>query len=371
MKHKKIWIGTGIGLLVCGLVTASILQAQPGEKPFKTVTLEEKEFNESVLTSGHLESEEQQNVYMQPGGGEVERIFVKPGEKVKKGAPLVKFKSSGEVDIDQVKLEVERARVNLNQLNDQLREMQKGGSPAASPPAQNAEAGDGNPPPSSEKELRNQIHLANLEYKQAQEKLNQAQSQLADLTVRSEQVGTVIRVNSSQKTEEGAGPLITVANLKELKVSAEISEYDALKIKEDQRATVRSDALPDKEWSAQVTDVGLLPKEGKAGEGSQQVMYPVEISLNEKAPLKLGSRLMAEIILSAEKAPSLPSKAVIKGGKKDHVFVVKGKKAYKQSVKTGKSGNGHIEIVSGLKPGVKVIANPSADLKNGTEVTVQ
>ncbi|SFS36126.1 efflux RND transporter periplasmic adaptor subunit [Marininema halotolerans] len=371
MNYKKIWIGTGICLLVGGMLTFSLLRTSHGETAVKLVSMEKKEFKETILTSGLLASEKEQNVYMQPGGSEVERLYVKPGDKVKKGDRLVKFKNMNQVDVEAVKLEVERARLSRVQLNDQLQTLKKSSPSPTANTGNDQHTQSGNiETPATEKELRNQLQLANLEYKQAQEKYRQAQEQLADLTVTSQHGGTVIRVNSGEPSQEGTGPMITVADLKKLKVSAEISEYDALKIKKDQRAIVRADALPDKKWSAQVTEVGMLPKDEKIGEGSQQIMYPVSISLNENASLKLGSRLMAEIILSSKKVNSLPVKAVIKKGK-DHVFILKGEKAVKKRVKTGKTGEGRIAIISGITPSDRVIANPSPDLKDGAEVSVK
>ena len=84
-----------------------------------------------------------------------------------------------------------------------------------------------------------------------------------------------------------------VADLDDLKVRADVSELDVMKVKKGQSVTVRSDALPDEEWRGEVIRVGELPKSDEKvvaapGGGSGQVIYPVEVKLEKPLPLKLG-----------------------------------------------------------------------------------
>ena len=64
-------------------------------------------------------------------------------------------------------------------------------------------------------------------------------------------------------------------------------------------------------------------------------------------------------------------KAVVNEDGEKFVYVVKDKKAVRKEVKVGETTNKFIEIKSGVSSKDKVIANPSKDLTDGAEVTVQ
>ncbi|MBA4603587.1 efflux RND transporter periplasmic adaptor subunit [Thermoactinomyces mirandus] len=421
MNYKKILIIVGIGLAICSTVLIAVYRTTKVKLSVNTVTMQKTNFHESILVSGNLESSNVQNVYKPVAGNEVERIYVKPGDAVQKGEPLVKFKPSNKENFEQVKLEVERAQLNLKVLKNQLNALRynnsksrtqppaknddgKTDTPQIPPPAENDDGKTDTPEtltpveqeeykqqtninkltssPSSiqeisynpameqsETELIGQIQMAELELKQAKEKLKQTKSLLKDLTIRSEQSGVVIFVNSLAQKEEETDPLITVADLKNLIVTAQVSEYDILKVKENQRAIVRSDALPDKKWVGKVNEIGFIPREANTIEDSQKITYPIKILLDEPPTIKLRSRLLVEIILSEKNVLSLPDEAVVKEGKKDYVFIIRGNRAFKREVIVGKRRKGRIEIISGLNIDEKVIADPPANLKDGVEVT--
>ena len=61
-----------------------------------------------------------------------------------------------------------------------------------------------------------------------------------------------------------------------MQVTGVLSEYDTLKIKEGQKVTLSSDAVPDQEWQGEVVAIGTLPEESEsiAQTGAQAVQYP-------------------------------------------------------------------------------------------------
>ncbi len=188
--------------------------------------------------------------------------------------------------------------------------------------------------------------------------------------VKSKLQGTVVFIGDSH--QGGSQPLVIVADPAKQKVIAEVSEFDALKIKKGQKVTVRSDALPDKKWSGKVIQVGDYPQSTEGiGGSSSQIMYPVEISLDKAASVKLGSRLIVEITTDSQSVDSLPEDAVVHRDGKDLVFVVDQGRAVEKEVKLGISGKGKVEIVSGVKADEEIIAKPPRDLEDGMEVKVK
>jgi HlyD family secretion protein len=87
--------------------------------------------------------------------------------------------------------------------------------------------------------------------------------------------------------------------------------------------------------------------------------------------IKPGFKLLLEIETSSKKASSLPIKAVVNEDGEKYVYVVKDKKAVRKEVKIGETTNKFIEIKSGVTSKDKVITNPTKNLTDGAEVTVQ
>src|SRR5690606_9279983 len=113
----------------------------------------------------------------------------------------------------------------------------------------------------SEEQIRQEIRLAELEMKQAQKQLETLRKRLDRLTVRSNLSGTVVQVNPNGGRGASAEPLVIVADLEDLKVRADVSELNVMKVKKGQSVIIRSDALPDEEWKGEVIRVGELRSE--------------------------------------------------------------------------------------------------------------
>lgn len=191
--------------------------------------------------------------------------------------------------------------------------------------------------------------------------------------VKSNLRGTVIQVNPPGSTGDDRQPAVVVADMNQLVVQADVTEYDALKVKRGQRVTLKWDADPSREWTGKISRVAQLPKnsgvEG-AGKESDQIKYEVEIRLDQKIPLKLGSRLMASIRTDEQTVKSVPQKALVRKDDKDGVFVVENNRAIWKEVDPGISDGNRVEIRSGLAGKDEIIINPPHDLKTGAEVTV-
>ncbi|MFD1425442.1 efflux RND transporter periplasmic adaptor subunit [Kroppenstedtia sanguinis] len=191
--------------------------------------------------------------------------------------------------------------------------------------------------------------------------------------VKSDLRGTVIQVNPPGATGDESQPAVVVADLNRLVVQADVTEYDALKVKKGQRVTLKWDADPSREWTGKISRVAQLPKHSGAegaGNESDQIKYEVEISLDRKVPLKLGSRLMASIRTDEQKVKTIPQKALVRKNDKDGVFVVDNSRAVWKEVDLGISDGKRVEIRSGLAGKDEVVIHPPQDLKTGAEVTV-
>lgn len=375
--NKKIWIGVGIAAAVATMMTIAVLQRSHAEEPVKVTKLKQQVYVERLTTSGTLTAGKQQMVYLQPDRGDLKKVWVKPGQKVKEGDRLVEYENPTiDAEKDQAELQLKTAKVKLNSLYIQKKRLKQTASSApsgqVSPVNQGANTG------ATKEEIEQQIQLAKLELEQAEKQLDMVEAKESRLLVLSEQNGTVVQVNENAGAGTGgtgavAEPIVVVTDLSQLKVTANVSEYDALKVKEGQAVTIKTDAIPDQEWAAKVEKVGMLPKTNPAAEAADQeaqVTYPVDIKLEEAVPMKIGSRLMIQITTSNEWVNGLPQSAVKENGERNFVFVVEKGKAIQKPVKTGRSNGQIVEILSGITADQQVIVNPPADLKTGMEVEI-
>ncbi len=100
--------------------------------------------------------------------------------------------------------------------------------------------------------------------------------------------------------------------------------------------------------------------------------FKVQVNLGWSA--KLHPNMSARMKIAnygAEGALVVPVAAVQKTGEGDMVFVAEGKEAKAVPVQTGRSADGMIEILSGLKAGDRVVTAGYEELYNGTVIVVQ
>lgn len=390
---RKIWIAVGIVALIGILVGVNVWRNVSAEGvTVETTTLKEQEMAANVMTPGKLKLKNEQTVYASPEKGEVDKIVVKEGDKVKKGDELLRYANEQlKLEKEQNALSIESGYLRINSLKKQLDRLDEKEEELAEQVGKKAAAEQVE---GERDQLDMERRTANIELKQSQLQKETLEKQLKDLTVKSEVNGTVLVVNEDAAhvtNQMEPEPVIRIAALDQLIVEGVISEYDTLKVKEGQPVTLRSDVVPDKEWKGKVTHIGFLPEQQSAGMGgeSEAVQYAVEVSVeSEDIELKPGFQMIMEVETEKRKVPTLPLSAVISEDQttttvsmgvtasdtnedQNIVYVVKDGKAERREVKVGMVSGERIEIKDGLKAGEQVIVDPPANIKNGLEVTVK
>jgi RND family efflux transporter MFP subunit len=135
-----------------------------------------------------------------------------------------------------------------------------------------------------------------------------------------------------------------------------IDEIDILQVKKGQPATVLVDALPDNPLTGKVDFIS--PSSTK---DANVVNYTVTIEFDPtEVKLKGGLTATAEISIdSRENVLLIPTRALIKAGEGTFTDVVIDEEAMlteRRKITTGLSGYQFTEVISGLKPGEKVLA---------------
>ncbi|MCL9633282.1 efflux RND transporter periplasmic adaptor subunit [Priestia aryabhattai] len=375
---KKGIIITAVAVVIVAVIGINVYRAQSVSGKAVNVhvaNLKEKKLRNTVMVPGTLKLADEQYVYFDAEKGEVERFHVTEGSRVQQGTSLVTYESDTlDLEQEQNKLEKKSSQLQIDSVSKQISNLNKKQKELEKEMSKQ-EAKDQIETERTQLNLDLETVKIDLERNKLEAKSIAKKERNLDVT--SDISGTVLEVDKEavNNTSDVQKPLIHIGNTDEYLATGVLSEYDALKIKTGQAVKITSDVLPDKEWSGSVKQIDYLPQQQASAEAGNDAanQYPVEVKVDDQdiTMIKPGFKLLLEIETSSKKASSLPIKAVVNEDGEKFVYVVKDKKAVRKEVKVGETTNKFIEIKSGVSSKDKVIANPSKDLTDGAEVTVQ
>ncbi|MEO7836233.1 MAG: efflux RND transporter periplasmic adaptor subunit, partial [Acidimicrobiales bacterium] len=179
-----------------------------------------------------------------------------------------------------------------------------------------------------------------------------AQAQVDRLTVRARAPGVVTALLTAVGAPaDPTTPIATVADLNDLAVNVDLSEFDAARVQRGQSAAVSVDALGGRRLA------GTVLVEALAGvDNGGVVTFPVRIGLRESAGVKPGMGVSVRIVTAERRnVVRVPVEAVSGSGKKATVTVVSASGATaRRAVKLGLADNKLTEVRSGLRSGERV-----------------
>ncbi len=150
------------------------------------------------------------------------------------------------------------------------------------------------------------------------------------------------------------------------KIVADVSENYASSLKVGDRAMIKMPDLGDQEYATTVRVVSRsISTVSRA--------FAVELRVPAALAGKLRPNMVAQVRIQnyqRQAVPVLPVDAVQKDETNSFVYVVEGGKAMKHIVQTGKTYNGKVEILSGLKADDKAITGGYQNLNEGQAVSL-
>jgi HlyD family secretion protein len=396
------------------VVLVGVVAARNGRDKAVEVKIEpvgNRDLVASVTASGQVASHTKVDVASDVSG-RITRLAVKEGDIVKKGQFLLEIDPSqyqaavgrNEAAVASSHAQVEQARANLNQ--------------AKSTYQRTADLQKRNPTLVSADQIDqlatavkvNQAMVDNATHgvAQAEAALRDAQSSLNKTTIVSPIDGQITRLNveAGETAIQGtlnkdAATLLTVSDMSNLETKVKVNETDVAHVKVGDSAIVQIDAFPDTTFRGQVTEISnssLTPTTTATAQTDQAVDYYVTVRLlNPPAQTRPDFSATAKIITDTRKqalaipiialtirenapvnggdsAASVGKPVVKEVGKKDAdgVFVVGAdNKVTFRPVKVGIAGEQYFEVLSGLKPGEKIVTGTYQairELKDGTVV---
>ncbi len=441
MTRKKVFIGLGLVVLVGAMVWANFAFKKQ-EGPTVTVEAIKGRALESIVSaSGKIRARRTVNITSEVSG-KIVKLSVDEGDRVKVGQFLLQIDPRNvrsrlqvseaaleqqRIGLEQAKTNLENAKVNLKLAQDELSRQQRldqgklATKQALEQAADNVNLRIG--------ELHNAeqaVSTADQRIRSQMADLESAQHDLSRVTIESPIDGIITKRNVEEGEQAVVGftnnpsvVLLIVADMSIIEAEIEVDETDIPNVRLGQKTKVTIDALPDRTFTAKVTEIGNSPinaATASAGGVRQATTFKVVVTVDGEIPdVRPGFTCTADITTaSRDNAVAVPIQAlavremtfdpqgkVVKAPKPENgrprpglapveaaelkpgytkkevegVFVVdKENRAEFVQVKTGIAGDKYFEVLDGLKAGDRVITGPFASVRtlaDGNQVKVE
>lgn len=290
-----------------------------------------------------------------PYSGRVVRVLASPGEYVKQGAPLLRVEASEFVQAQSDLLNT-AATLKLARINEERKHAaydSKGGSLQDWQQAQVDLAAAETASTSAANRLRilgktNQ-EIAAIETAKRTDAATHVVAPIGGIV-------TDRQVGPGQYIQSGASsPVFSIGDLSTVWLVAAVPETDAPFIERGQTVEVRVLALPGQVFKAELTAIGA-----QVDPVTRRV--PVRATLtNPDGKLKPQMFASFSIITSGDsQAPAVPEEAIVREGDQARVWIVaQDNTLVLRSIHIGRSNEGMVEVLDGLKAGERIVTRGS------------
>jgi RND family efflux transporter MFP subunit len=208
-----------------------------------------------------------------------------------------------------------------------------------------------------------QRDLATANLAQANAALRRAREVQRDTTITSPVTGFVVERNYDAGAIPGDKPIVVVADLRQMKLEAGVSEIEAGRLRPGMKAVVSVQAKPGETFNGQLAAISP-----EVDERNRHFQIDVRVP-NDARALLSGMYATARIIEStAANAIVVPKEAVTTRDGKRGVQRVQGDTATFVEVTEGLSDGSSVQIVKGLAAGDLVLADARRQLAAGAKV---
>jgi membrane fusion protein, heavy metal efflux system len=320
----------------------------------KTLTIEPVQthgFATEELTEGKISVDaDRATPVVSPYSGRVLRVIAGLGDSVKAGAPLATLEASEFVQA-QNDLQLAAAQVKLARINETRKHASYDAKGGSLQDWQQAQA-DLTAAETALNSVRNRLEILGRSPADiAALETSRSMNPIATLTAPIAGVVVDRQVGPGQYLQAGGAPVFTIADPSRVWLLANVRETDAGLVKLGQSVEVRVLAYPNRVFRARVTFVSAV-----VDPVTHRLPVRAEID-NRDGALKPEMFANFRILTSdATESPAVPAAAVIFEGEAAHVWVVAGDALLElRAIHAGRSNDGLVEVLDGLKPGERVV----------------
>ncbi|MEM1322814.1 MAG: efflux RND transporter periplasmic adaptor subunit [Bacteroidota bacterium] len=336
----------------------------------ETQLAEAIEYQPSVFASGKLAAREEIRLSFKTGGI-IRRLYVREGQKVKKGQLLAELK------LDEINAQVQQAELGNKQAEIAIRNaelaLQK-----AERDYENTQGLYQDSVATFEQLDNARIQLDNarnqLEAAQTGLDFNKKNTAIADFNLTYSKItapaaGTVLRKMAEANELVGPGSPIFLLGTKnqELVIRVNITDKDIIHLRMGDKADIEFDAYPNHQFKGEIREMASI---ADAYTGT----YEVEISVDSEGK-KLLPGFIGKVNIHTSEQESLvriPIDALISADKnRGVIFTVKGDSAIRTLIDIHKLEKGSILLRKGLQPGEELVVKGGGYLQQGDLVSRQ
>jgi HlyD family secretion protein len=162
-----------------------------------------------------------------------------------------------------------------------------------------------------------------------------------------------------------------IPDMSEMRIELKLDEVDRGKLKLGQKLRMRVDAIPDKEFQAELDWVSPIAQLLYRGMGQTEKTFPARATLKYLDPrLRPGMSSTAEIIIESDPNTLLiPIRASFVSNGKPAVYVQRGENFVIRRIEVGKRNDTDLVVLKGLKEGEMVaMENPAEAAKRAKKL---
>lgn len=211
---------------------------------------------------------------------------------------------------------------------------------------------------------REELRLLEARFHAANREVERLQNAIASLTIRSPREGTVVYVVDPRRNEKKkvgddtwrGHVILQIPDLRRMIASGRVDEADAGKVTRGQRAVIRLDAHPDREWLATVSKVGHTVRRESNTNPNRTLAVGLELAQVDPEIMRPGMRFRGTLV-NAERRGVLriPADALFTSSSGPAVRVRTPFGFREVPVQIGVRGEEWVEVVSGISDGVDVM----------------
>ena len=355
--NKNLFIAlAAMGLFVasCGKKEHTATISNPEKIQVKVATAKLEEFPMENSFSGKLEADKQSNLSTRMMG-QITAIYAKPGQKVSKGDLLIQIRNQ---DILAKKAQVEASKVEATTAYESAqKDLKRFEALHAANSASDKELDD----------MRTHYQMAKARLSAVEQMEREVEENIRYTAIRAPYNGTVTGkfVNEGDMANPGM-PLLSMESPSQWKVYARIPELEIANVKLNDPVKVQFTASPGTEVAGVISEINP----SSANTGSQ---FEAKILLDADAvkSIDLYSGMYATVLHAkgTEKMIRVPQSSLVKRGQLTGLYTVgANNNSVLRWIRTGKTYNDSIEVLSGLSDGERYILSGEGKLYDGAIV---
>jgi len=164
--------------------------------------------------------------------------------------------------------------------------------------------------------------------------------------------------------------VVTIADMNSLQVEADVSESNLQKIKVGQPCEIQLDAFPDSRFRGIIHMIVPTADRSKATVMVKVRFIDKDVRILPEMSAKVA--FLSKPVSATDEKPRtlLVNKAIVERNGKRTVFLINGDHVLQTDVTIGDTFGEMSEILSGVKAGDRVVANPSVRLRNKSKIKI-